>query len=140
MRLVMIGAGGHGRAVLEVLRDAGWPDPVGVLDDDPACRGLPGVPHLGLDTLLATRAEGLDLMLDHRASGLSGGELRRLALARAILSDRPLILCDEPTADLDADSAAAVTTLLRHLAARYAVIVATHDAALAAVADQQVMV
>ena len=107
------------------------------VDDDAVLHACADV---GLDTLLATRAEGLDLMLDHRASGLSGGELRRLALARAILSDRPLILCDEPTADLDADSAAAVTGLLRHLAARHAVIVATHDAALAAVADQQVTV
>ncbi|MGY4802197.1 NeuD/PglB/VioB family sugar acetyltransferase [Teichococcus aerofrigidensis] len=61
MRLVMIGAGGHGRAVLEVLRDAGWPDPVGVLDDDPACRGLPGVPHLGpLARAAALRAGGVE--------------------------------------------------------------------------------
>ncbi len=47
MTLLLIGAGGHGRAVLETLRDAGWPMPAGVLDDNPASAGLPGVPWLG---------------------------------------------------------------------------------------------
>ncbi|MFC3125227.1 NeuD/PglB/VioB family sugar acetyltransferase [Pseudoroseomonas globiformis] len=44
-RLLLIGAGGHGRAVLSALRDAGWPEPIGVLDDGGAA--LPGVPCLG---------------------------------------------------------------------------------------------
>ena len=45
--LLLVGAGGHGRAVLELIRHCGLPDPVGVLDDDPASAGLPGVPRLG---------------------------------------------------------------------------------------------
>jgi sugar O-acyltransferase (sialic acid O-acetyltransferase NeuD family) len=45
--LLLLGAGGHGRAVLELLRDAGLPEPAGVLDDDPDSAGLPGIPLLG---------------------------------------------------------------------------------------------
>lgn len=93
---------------------------------------------VGLDAMLAARGVGLDLPLDHRAAGLSGGELRRLGLARALLSGRPLILFDEPTADLDADSAAAIAAWLHRLARDHAVIVATHDRALAALADREV--
>ncbi len=93
--------------------------------------------RVGLDPLLAARG-GLDLPLDHRAAGLSGGELRRLGLARALLSHRPLLLCDEPTADLDAASAAQITALFVELAKTHAILVATHDMALAAHAQAEV--
>ncbi|MBX9730798.1 MAG: ATP-binding cassette domain-containing protein [Sphingomonas sp.] len=86
--------------------------------------------RVGLMPLITGRAEGLDLSLDHRGSGLSGGERRRIGLARALLSGRPLLLCDEPTADLDAESAEAIIALLQDIARNYAVIVATHDARL----------
>ncbi|WP_342249610.1 ABC transporter ATP-binding protein/permease [Sphingomonas sp. OTU376] len=92
---------------------------------------------VGLDTLLAARG-GLGLALDHRGSGLSGGERRRIGLARAILSGRPLLLCDEPTADLDAESAAEIIDLLKTLARDRAVLVVTHDPALAAAARLEV--
>ncbi|WP_313537788.1 ATP-binding cassette domain-containing protein [Sphingomonas sp.] len=94
--------------------------------------------RVGLAPMLARRGAGLDLPLDHRGSGLSGGERRRLGLARALLADRPLLLADEPTADLDAESAAAITALLRDVAAERAVIVATHDPRLIAAADAEV--
>lgn len=93
--------------------------------------------RVGLDPLLAARG-GLDLPLDHRAAGLSGGELRRLGLARALLSGRPLLLCDEPTADLDAASAEQIGALLAELATTHAIIVATHDMSLAARAQAEV--
>ncbi len=94
--------------------------------------------RVGLTQLIASRPDGLDLVFDHRGSGLSGGERRRIGLARAILSARPLLLCDEPTADLDAKSAEAIIALLRDLAQHQAIIVATHDARLIAVADAEV--
>ena len=83
--------------------------------------------RVGLGALLRARPEGLDLAIDHRGSGLSGGERRRIGLARAILSGRPLLLCDEPTADLDADSAAAIRVLLLELSKERCLLVATHD-------------
>ncbi|GAA0748316.1 ATP-binding cassette domain-containing protein [Sphingomonas sp. ABOLD] len=99
---------------------------------------LAAIDRVGLGPMLARRGAGLDLPLDHRGSGLSGGERRRLGLARALLADRPLLLADEPTADLDAESAAAITALLRDVAKERAVIVATHDPRLIATADAEV--
>ena len=94
-----------------------------------ACLG-----RLGLGTMLARRG-GLEMVIDHRGSGLSGGERRRIGLARAILSGRPLLLLDEPTADLDAPTAAAIRTVLIDLARTHMVVAATHDADLIAMAD-----
>lgn len=94
------------------------------------------VQAVGLDALMARRAEGLGTAIDHHCAWLSGGERRRLGLARALIADRPLLLVDEPTADLDAASAERIVALLVAEAQRRAVIVATHDERLAAVADQ----
>ena len=82
---------------------------------------------LGLGPMLAKRG-GLNLQLDHRGSGLSGGERRRIGLARAVLADRPILLLDEPTADLDAETAAAVRAMLSELAQTRMIITASHDA------------
>ena len=99
---------------------------------------LAAAERVGLMPLIALRPEGLDLAFDHRGSGLSGGERRRIGLARALLSDRSLLLCDEPTADLDAKSADEMIALLRNLAQHQAIIVATHDARLIDVCDAEV--
>ncbi len=90
---------------------------------------------VGLDALLAKRADGLATLIDHHGAWLSGGERRRLGLARALIADRALLLADEPTADLDAQSAEQIIALLVAEAQRRAVVVATHDERLAAVAD-----
>lgn len=86
-RLLILGAGGHGRAVLEVLRDAGFPPPLGVLDDDPDSPGLPGVPHLGpFSRMAALRAEGAaaaHVALGHNAARRRLGEAL-LALGYAL--------------------------------------------------------
>ena len=99
---------------------------------------LRALQQAGLAPMLAARQAGLDLQLDHKGSGLSGGERRRLGLARAIVSQRPLLLLDEPTADLDDEAALAVVASLRDLANRHALIIASHDARLVAACDAEV--
>ena len=82
--------------------------------------------------VVAALPQGLNTRLGETGGGLSGGEARRLTLARAIHGGPDVILADEPTADLDADTAAAVTNGLLTQAARGAtLIVATHDRTLA---------
>jgi len=74
----------------------------------------------------------------HRPAQLSGGQQQRVALARAAAGDPPLILCDEPTGNLDAACARAVTALLRAEAERgKTVVLITHDSEVAACADRR---
>jgi ATP-binding cassette subfamily C protein CydD len=81
--------------------------------------------------------QGLSTRLGETGGGLSGGEARRITLARAIYASPDVILADEPTADLDAATAEAVTEGLLAQSTRGAtLVVATHDPVLAARMDR----
>jgi len=81
---------------------------------------------------------GLGDRLTSAVDVLSGGEQQRVAIARALVHEPTLLLADEPTGNLDQDSARAIVPLLRSLAQRRsaALLIATHDPALARVADR----
>jgi lipoprotein-releasing system ATP-binding protein len=76
---------------------------------------------------------GLNQRLDHRPAELSGGEKQRVALARALIQRPALVLCDEPTGNLDRRSAETVASLLLelHHSQRTILVVATHSPDLA---------
>lgn len=88
-----------------------------------------------IETLLG--AVGLVDRARHFPAQLSGGEQQRVALARALYRDPPLLLVDEPTANLDRTTANAVIALLTGLRDEgKALLVASHDEALVSIADQ----
>ncbi|ORT57725.1 thiol reductant ABC exporter subunit CydD [Streptomyces sp. CB03238] len=82
--------------------------------------------------------EGAETVLGEDGAGLSAGQRQRLALARAFLADRPLLLLDEPTAALDGGTEAAVVDAVRRLAEGRTVLLVVHRPALLAVADRVV--
>ena len=83
---------------------------------------------------------GLGGRIDHKPSQLSGGEMQRVAVARALIADPLLVLADEPTGNLDSASGQAVLDLLRRIVTEEGrtVVIVTHDAKAASMADQQV--
>jgi putative ABC transport system ATP-binding protein len=85
-------------------------------------------------TALALEAVGLADRADHLPRQLSGGQEQRVAIARAIVADPPLIVCDEPTGNLDHESAEGVLALLDRLHAERGktIVMVTHDARAAA--------
>ena len=81
---------------------------------------------------------GYETVVGDGGRQLSTGQRRRIALARAFLRDAPLVLLDEPTADLDPMSTAIVAEAIERLGAVRTVLLATHDLELAARADRVV--
>ncbi|MFE6834346.1 thiol reductant ABC exporter subunit CydD [Streptomyces sp. NPDC057705] len=81
---------------------------------------------------------GAQTLLGEGGVGLSAGQRQRLALARAFLADRPVLLLDEPTAALDGETEAGIVDAVRRLSAGRTVLLVVHRPALLAVADRVV--
>ena len=105
-----------------------------VTDDqlDDACR----IAQLG--DVIAALPAGYDTRIGENGVRLSGGERRRLAIARAILRDAPILILDEATADLDATTERALVASLRPFIAGRTTLVITHRPALAELAERTV--
>jgi lipoprotein-releasing system ATP-binding protein len=84
------------------------------------------------------RRVGLGDRLTHRPGMLSGGEQQRVAVARALIMKPSVLLADEPTGDLDEQTADALHALLREMHAAYGLtsVIATHNLRLAAACDR----
>jgi ABC-type lipoprotein export system ATPase subunit len=82
---------------------------------------------------------GISELSGEYPSVLSGGELRRLCIARTLYAEPKIILADEPTNDLDKDNRDKLRTIFRGIADKgVAVVVVTHDAELAEEADERI--
>jgi lipoprotein-releasing system ATP-binding protein len=93
----------------------------------------PGRDTAGERARTLLEAVGLERRLDHRPAELSGGERQRVAIARALIRQPSVLLCDEPTGNLDRATAEAIADLLAALyrAHETTLVVVTHSAALA---------
>ncbi|MFD3972883.1 thiol reductant ABC exporter subunit CydD [Streptomyces cyaneofuscatus] len=92
----------------------------------------------GACDFVAELPDGERTLLGEDGAGLSAGQRQRLALARAFLADRPMLLLDEPTASLDGETEAGIVEAVRRLAAGRTVLLVVHRPALLAVADRVV--
>jgi ABC-type transport system involved in cytochrome bd biosynthesis fused ATPase/permease subunit len=109
--------------------------------------GRPDAPHrdvagavtdAALDEVVDRLPRGLETRLGERGAGLSAGERQRVALARAFLMDAPLLLLDEPTANLDGVTEETVLRGLRRLVEGRTVLLVAHRPELVALADRVV--
>ncbi|MDN6320051.1 MAG: thiol reductant ABC exporter subunit CydD [Marinobacter sp.] len=97
--------------------------------------------NVGLGPLLDARKSGISSKVSEDGQGLSGGQARRLSLARIFVADYDIILLDEPTAGLDSDSEIFVLEALHKLAlAGKTLIFSTHHRALLALATRVLLV
>lgn len=109
---------------------------------DPAAddaRLMAALASAGLKADVETLPQGLDTTLGENGLGLSGGQARRLTLARLILRDTPLWLLDEPTEGLDGPTARDVMARLRLQAERRCMVIATHIRREADAADRLIV-
>ena len=93
-----------------------------------------------LDKEVALMPEGLETQVGEAGLGLSGGQAQRLSLARAFLADRPVLLLDEPTSQVDLASEAAIVESLEQLAQGRTVVTISHRVGALTAADRTVRV
>jgi putative ABC transport system ATP-binding protein len=88
---------------------------------------------------IALALVGLEERAQHRPGELSGGQEQRVAIARAIVSDPKILVCDEPTGDLDRHTADEVMSLLQQLNREHGktIVMVTHDPKAAEFAHRQ---
>jgi thiol reductant ABC exporter CydD subunit len=91
---------------------------------------------VGADGFATALPQGYDTVVGDGGRPLSAGEARRVALARAVLRDAPLLILDEPTADLDPESAELVADAVERIGAGRTVLLLVHRPELAARADR----
>ncbi|MDP2913715.1 MAG: ABC transporter ATP-binding protein [Candidatus Omnitrophota bacterium] len=87
-------------------------------------------------------AVGLKARAGHKPSELSGGELQRAAIARALVNEPEILLCDEPTGNLDSKNREAIYELLFGLKAKYnmSLVIVTHDENISEETDELILV
>lgn len=85
---------------------------------------------------------GLKTRLGHKPSQMSGGEQQRISIARAIATNPDIILCDEPTGNLDSETGAKIIELLQKINKKYGstIIIATHDKDLIRIASRVITI
>ncbi len=83
-------------------------------------------------------AVGLELRMKHKPDELSGGEKQRVAIAAALANDPPILICDEPTGDLDTDTGAKIVRFLLDINKEMGktIIMVTHDPGIARLTDR----
>jgi putative ABC transport system ATP-binding protein len=81
---------------------------------------------------------GLSLRMNHKPDELSGGEKQRVAIASALANDPPILICDEPTGDLDTETAAKIVQFLHKVNKEMGktIVIVTHDPAVARQTDR----
>ena len=82
---------------------------------------------LELDTLVSELPDGLNTIIGDYGRGISGGEAKRIILARALLNNAPLLILDEPTEHLDADLAERITQRILDKYSDRALLIITHS-------------
>jgi ATP-binding cassette subfamily C protein len=80
---------------------------------------------LGLDQLVS-RENGLDTLISYFGGGLSGGQVQRIGIARALISNPRLLILDEATSSLDAETESVINNLLKELHGKVTIIVVAH--------------
>src|SRR5262249_42842107 len=114
-------------------------DNIALADPGAATSAIERAAHeAGLDLVLRALPDGLETRIGDGGRRLSAGQGQRIAVARAFLRNASLVVLDEPTANLDRESAAAIGEAIGRLCSGRTMLLISHDRALAARADRVV--